>query len=217
MAIHSYIKNSALHKDVSLVPLREKNNFFCQTVLPPSWYAHPPARYTCYLFAARALSIFRSHPESPKGSLAYKITHSYRSRSRPRFFIRHFIFIILPPPPQERDRAWTKRWRLHNPPSPPAKADTDREHTSLPTAAYIPHNVFARPRLYDTANNRSWCQADILRMPRTAVRYTRKSRYIRQNKGKQSSRSSWFRLGIRRQLGKQPTAVSFAVVCVRNV
>lgn len=62
----------------------------------------------------------------------------------------------------------------------------------------IPHNVFARPRLYDTANNRSWCQADILRMPRTAVRYTRKSRYIRQNKGKQSSRRA-LRGSIRNQ------------------
>lgn len=37
--------------------------------------------------------------------------------------------------------AWTKRWRLHNP--PPAKADTDRKHTSSPTATCIPHNVFA--------------------------------------------------------------------------
>lgn len=89
-------------------------------------------------------------------------------RARPRFFICHFIFIILPARCHRSARNGEKegykthhhcrrrRWR----PSP----DTDRKHTSLPTATCIPHNVRARPRLYDTANNRSWYQADIIQL-----------------------------------------------------
>lgn len=109
--------------------------------------------------------------------------------------------------------AWTKRWRLHNP--PPAKADTDRKHTSPPTATCIPHNVFAQPRLYDTANNRSWCQADILRMPQLGT-HERADISDRTRVNRAVAALFVVRLGIRRQLRK-PTAVSLAVVCVRNV
>lgn len=76
---------------------------------------HLPAERTCYPFAARALSIFRGAAEGFSRVRSARI-----DRTRPlRFFIRHFIFIILPP--QERDRE-QRGGRLKPLPPPPGRS-----------------------------------------------------------------------------------------------
>lgn len=191
--------------------LRRKNNnlsyppFFplSRASLPLPRHSHSRARHTCYLLPE---PLFRSsQPPSVAEGLAR--VRPLIDRSRPRFFIRHFIFIIQPPPPRprERDRARNEGGRVEGGGyDPPAKPDTDREHTPPPSGDGVSRMICARPRRYDTANNRSFVVPGRYTPDAAAVAvvdavgYTRKSRYTVQQ-GKQDGRPPLFRGSIRNQ------------------
>jgi len=119
------------------------------------------------------LSLLRGAPRYPFAALSTsrsqsgvaRDTDTLIDRARPRFFIRHFIFII--PPPRERDRGRNEEeeaaTRRRSNPIPIASAHT-RIHTRT---SYCHHRTRNVRSLYDAASNRSWYQTDIPKHQKT--------------------------------------------------
>lgn len=118
-------------------------------------------------------------PSAAEGFLSRK-TRSYRSRSSTLLYPPLYFHYPAAALPRERVIApRTERKKAYNPlplplpsPSPPAEPRyRSQAHIAANGDVYPAYNVRAvQPRLYDTANNCSWYQADIIRPCTAAVR-----------------------------------------------